>query len=62
ARSNLIRFDGSSMFDRNWSANGNDNDDDIDSFTQTRFIATQPFLVEKNHTSKLIDNLVKDLD
>ncbi|CAM2697277.1 unnamed protein product [Rotaria socialis] len=62
ARSNLIRFDGSSMFDRNWSANGNDNDDDVDSFTQTRFIATQPFLLEKNHTSKLIDNLVKDLD
>ncbi|CAF3330500.1 unnamed protein product [Rotaria sp. Silwood1] len=62
ARSNLIRFDGASMFDRNWSAKTTDNDDELDTYNQTRFIATQPFLAEKGHTSKLIDNLVKDLD
>ncbi|CAF2892388.1 unnamed protein product [Rotaria sp. Silwood2] len=62
ARSNLIRFDGSSMFDRNWSAKTNDNDEELDTYSQTRFIATQPFLAEKGRTSKLIDNLVKDLD
>ena len=34
----------------------------MDTLSQTRFLATQPFQVEKGHSSKLIDNLVKDLD
>ena len=60
ARSNLIRFDGSSMFDRNWVSN--ENDDESDNFNQVRFLATQPFFLEKGQTSKLMDNLIKDLD
>ncbi|CAF0806939.1 unnamed protein product [Adineta steineri] len=62
ARSNLIRSDGSSLFDRNWSAKSNDDEDETDTFNQIRFLATQPFQLEKGHTSKLMDNLVKDLD
>lgn len=59
-RSNLIRFDGSSMFDRHWVSN--ENEEESDTFNQVRFLATQPFLLEKGETSKLMDNLIKDLD
>ncbi len=37
-------------------------DDETDTFNQIRFFATQSFQIEKGHTSKIIDNLVKDLD
>ncbi len=44
------------------SAKTPDNDDETDTFNQIRFLATQPFQIEKGHTSKIIDNLVQDLD
>ena len=44
------------------SAKANDADEETDTFSQIHVLATQPFQVEKGHTSKIIDNLVKDLD
>ena len=34
----------------------------MDTLDQTRFLATQPFHMQKGQSSKLLDNLLKDLD
>ena len=39
-----------------------DNDEEGDTLSQVRFLATQPFQDEQGFSSKLMDNLVKDLD